>query len=51
MKWKFWKKDTEKDDDTTTITVVNMSAGTQVYVQATTSKKALKLYRKLTEKK
>ena len=52
MGWKFWKKD-DKDTDETTIKVTTGvgpgAVNTEIYVNAQTSKKALKLYKKLKE--
>ena len=46
MKLKFWKKDNEEKDETT-IKVTHHIHGTEVYVNAQTSAKALSLYKKL----
>jgi hypothetical protein len=47
MIWKFWKKE---ENDETTIKVTKFHLGTEIYVNAQSSKKALDLYNKIKEK-
>ena len=47
MGWKFWKRKKEVEDTTTVIVTRGMHGQKQIYVQASTSNKALDLYQKL----
>jgi len=49
MKWKFWKKNSDKDETSIQVTVATPGAHHQIYISAQTSEKALELYKKLKE--